>query len=61
MFRRTAQMATEAAPYKAKPWLFGLSGRFREKVMANRAKRAHGKRMHHYGVDAELFAKDSRK
>jgi hypothetical protein len=54
-------MATKAAPYKAKPWLFGLSGRFREKLMAKRAKRAHGERMHHYGVDAELFAKDSRK
>jgi hypothetical protein len=59
MFRRTAQMATKAAEYKARRWLFDRRYRFREKAIANRAKRAHGECMHNNSAATERSAKDS--
>jgi len=50
-------MATKAAKYKATRRLFDLTPQSREKAIANRAKRAHGKRMHNNSVGAGLFAK----
>ena len=52
-------MATNAAEYKASRRLFGRYRGFREKAVANRAKRAHGERMHTNSAGAELSAKDS--
>jgi hypothetical protein len=55
-----AEMATKAAEYKARRGLFDLTPPTREKAIANRTKRAHGKRMHNNGVGAGLFAKGVR-
>src|SRR6266487_3839603 len=60
LFRRSAEMATKATEYKATRGLFDLTLQSREKAIANRAKRAHGRCMHNTSVGAELFAKDSR-
>jgi hypothetical protein len=57
LFRRSAEMATRAAEYKATRRLFDLTLQSREKAIANRTKRAHGKRMHNNSVGAGLFAK----
>jgi hypothetical protein len=52
--RRTAQMATNAAEYKASRRLFGPRRRFRKKAIANRVKRAHGESMHNTSAVAGL-------
>ncbi len=57
LFPGSAEMATKAAEYKATRRLFDLTLQSREKAIANRAKRAHGKRMHNISVGAGLFAK----
>ncbi len=49
-------MATKAAEYKPGRGIFGLTRRFREKAIANRAKRAHDQNMHNKRVGAELWA-----
>jgi hypothetical protein len=51
------EMAMKAAEYKPRRGLFALTLPIPEKAIANQIKRAHGKRMHHNGVAAELCAR----
>lgn len=60
LFRRTAEMATKALEYKARRRFLDRCGRFGEKAIANRTKRAHGECMHNDGIGAKLSAKDRR-
>jgi len=57
--RRSAQLAMKAAEYKAKRRLFDRRRSFREKSMANPAKRAQGETMHNHSAAAEQSAKNS--
>jgi hypothetical protein len=58
MYRRTAEVATVAAEYKAKRVLIAPdAAETREKAIANRVKRAHGAAMHNKRVGVGMPAK----